>query len=85
MRSLDRVHQAVTRAIGRRHLDPDVISRQLWALVHGLASLELRGYLATPADAEQAWRDAISALADGLLGPPTARRPNNRHQPAVRS
>jgi AcrR family transcriptional regulator len=85
MRSLDRVHQAVTRAIGRRRrLDPEVISRQLWALVHGLASLELRGYLAAPAEAEQVWRNAISALSHGLLEPQTARQPNTKHLPAVR-
>jgi AcrR family transcriptional regulator len=66
-RSLDRVRQAVRRAIGRRRMDAEVASHQLWAMVHGLASLELRGVLGNDREAEAIWRSSIKALAHGLF------------------
>src|SRR5215475_1257673 len=66
-RSLERVRQAVRRAIGRRRMDATVVSHQLWALVHGLASLELRGVLGPEQDAEPIWRSSVNAFAYGLF------------------
>jgi hypothetical protein len=42
----------------------------LWALVHGLASLELGGALGAPADAEALWCDAVSALVRAFMRVP---------------
>ena len=42
-------------------------SHQLWALVHGLASLELRGVFGNEQDAEAIWRNSIRAFAYGLF------------------
>jgi AcrR family transcriptional regulator len=67
-RSLERVLETVRRAIawglmpGR---DPEAIGRQLWATVHGLASLELGGFLGEPDDAAAHWRDTMTVC---LLG-----------------
>lgn len=72
MRSLGRVQQAVERAVVQygSSRDPGQTARQLWAVVHGLASLELRGVFGPPAHAEAVWRDTIAAVLAGLF--PTA-------------
>jgi AcrR family transcriptional regulator len=63
-RSLRRVLAALTRFVdagafpGR---DPRHLGMQLWAQVHGLATLELQGHLGSRRQAEQRWRDAIAA------------------------
>lgn len=39
---------------------------ELWALVHGLASLEIKGALGRPKQAERRWLDATSTLIAGF-------------------
>jgi AcrR family transcriptional regulator len=62
-RSLRRVLAALARFVdadvfpGR---DPRALGMQLWAQVHGLATLELQGHLGSRRQAEQRWRDAIA-------------------------
>ena len=75
MRSLARVEDAVTRALRerRRRRDPHQVTLQLWAVVHGLASLELRGALGDPATAEASWRDTVAAVTTGLFAERKAR------------
>lgn len=65
--TLERLRQAVLRGIeqGRVDGDPDQRTLQLWALVHGLASLEIAG--APPGfDTELAWEQALDAMLQGL-------------------
>lgn len=63
-RSLRRVLTALTRFVddgvfpGR---DPRDLGMQLWAQVHGLATLELQGHLGSHRQAEERWRDAVAA------------------------
>ena len=72
-RSLLRVLSALTRFVeagvfpGR---DPRAIAMQLWAQVHGLATLELQGHLGDRGDAERRWRDAIAAHVLAYRQPP---------------
>jgi AcrR family transcriptional regulator len=70
MRSLERVEQAVGRALGGRPRDVETVTLQLWALVHGLASLELRGALGPPRTARERWLGAIRSFTTGALGGP---------------
>jgi hypothetical protein len=69
MRSLDRVQDAVTRAIGphRRSRDPHTVTVRLWAVVHGLASLELRGALLTLSRPPPAGTTRSPAVTAGLF------------------
>jgi AcrR family transcriptional regulator len=54
--------------------DPFDVGRQLWALVHGLASLELKGFLGEAAqdpetgakEGHRIWLEAITTMLDGL-------------------
>jgi len=67
-RSFRRVLEALDRfgtagKLGGR--DPLLVGRELWGLVHGLSSLELRGMLGTKAEADAAWRDAIATTLRG--------------------
>jgi AcrR family transcriptional regulator len=76
LRSLARVEDAVTRAIALRprdQRDPHLVTLQLWAVVHGLASLELRGALGDQTAAASHWQDTTSAIIRGLfpVSPPT--------------
>lgn len=69
LRTLDRLravvsHHAKTGALGSS--DPEQISIQLWALAHGLATLELQGALDDTPDPVQTWRSAFQALLTGL-------------------
>jgi hypothetical protein len=41
------------------------IGTQLWGLVHGLASLEIRGLLGPPDVARRRWRSAVGAAVAG--------------------
>lgn len=43
---------------------------QLWALVHGLAVMEIKGALGGPQRAERMWKDATSNLLRGFRDPP---------------
>lgn len=63
-RSLRRVLAALTRFVDAGVFpdrDPQALGMQLWAQVHGLATLELQGHLGPRAHAEQRWREAIEA------------------------
>jgi AcrR family transcriptional regulator len=71
-RSFERVLQALLRAQAAGRLggrEPELVGRQAWAMVHGLASLELRGYLGDDADAGERWRDAVDAMLVGYAQP----------------
>lgn len=75
LRGQHRVRDAVERALRQRGLrgDPDHITRQLWAIAHGLASLELRGMLGPEPECDRLWRDSIRVAVHGLLpGKPRA-------------
>ena len=65
--TLDRLQQVVRRAAesGRLHGEVDNATMQLWALVHGLASLELSG-VPTETDFEVIWTTALDNLLGGL-------------------
>lgn len=52
--------------------DARAIGLQLWAQVHGLASLELQGHLGPPEEAERRWRDAIGAHIWAYRNPPSS-------------
>jgi AcrR family transcriptional regulator len=72
-RSFARVVDTVRRCVAEGLFparDPEAIALQLWALVHGLTSLELHRFLGEPHDAEIRWRDAIAAAIDGYRQPP---------------
>jgi AcrR family transcriptional regulator len=72
-RSFERVLRVVRRGIadgmfpGRTEFD---IGRNLFALVHGLASLELRGVLGDGTTAPGVWRQSVTATLIGLREPP---------------
>ena len=62
-RSFYRVQDAIGRAVAQGMVPDravDAFGRQLWAVVHGLASLELAGFLGDPDDAARYWQDAIT-------------------------
>jgi AcrR family transcriptional regulator len=46
----------------------DLLTRQWWAMLHGLAALEIRGFLGSEQDADRIWRGCL----DALLGTPAA-------------
>ncbi|MEV0268969.1 WHG domain-containing protein [Hamadaea sp. NPDC050747] len=67
-RSFDRVLRTLRRAAASGRLgdhEPVDVGRHLWALVHGLASLELKGFLGDPARARRLWLDALAATVRG--------------------
>ena len=76
-RSFERVLRTLRRmAAGGMFGARDVESTglQLWALVHGLASLELRGFLASTEDkGAQRWRSAVAAILAGFGAPEPVR------------
>jgi AcrR family transcriptional regulator len=66
--TLDRLRATVARCQAAGALDgddPQPITLQLWALVHGLAMLELRGVLGDEATARAHWDAALFAAARG--------------------
>lgn len=65
--TLNHLRQAVRRAAddGRLRGDVESTTMQLWALVHGLASLELGG-VPTETDFEAIWTTALDNLLAGL-------------------
>ncbi len=74
-RSFARVLASVRRCVETGRFpghDPTTVGMQLWALVHGLASLELRGFLGDEQIAAQHWHGAVTAA---LLGYQTAPAP----------
>jgi AcrR family transcriptional regulator len=72
-RSFERVLTTIRRCLtegrftGRTEFD---IGRGLLALVHGLASLELRGVLGDDAAGRQVWRSSVEAMLAGFQTPP---------------
>jgi AcrR family transcriptional regulator len=73
-RSFERVLSTIRRCLsagrfpGRNEFD---VGRFLLAVVHGLASLELRGVLGDEHRAIQVWRLSVQAALDGLQQPPS--------------
>jgi hypothetical protein len=65
----DAVHRGVERGVLLQR-DPVMLTNELWAVVHGLASLELLGCLGPPQAAEESWRHVISAMLAGLRPAP---------------
>jgi AcrR family transcriptional regulator len=73
LRSLERVQRTVHRCVAQQRFpgrDADEVVRQLFAMVHGLTSLELAGFLGDERAASATWRHMIGALLDGLQQPP---------------
>ena len=66
-RTLRQVRDAVRIGVaaGRLPDDTRAITLQIWALVHGLASLELQGILGDAKTAEQYWTNAVAAFMRG--------------------
>lgn len=68
-RTLARVKDTIRRAIlaGQlRPVDDQELFQGLWAIVHGLTSLELRGVLGTPEECDRIWRGTITTHVRGL-------------------
>ena len=69
----DRVADAIRRAVKSGQFPgrtAEAIAVQLWSLVHGLASIELLGYLGDEQQAATHWRDAVAAALTGYQQPP---------------
>ena len=62
----------IHRAVGANTLVDIWRCHELWALVHGLAILELRGKLGKPRRAVRLWEDATSNLIAGFRSAPPA-------------
>ncbi len=68
-RSHERVLRSIGRAIASGRLpdrDPLDYGLELWAVVHGLASLELKGLLGGEETARRRWLDTITAVLSGF-------------------
>ena len=66
--TLGRLRHAVARTQAAGLLpgdDPEPFTLELWALVHGLASLELLGALGGPEQAAARWNQALRAIVVG--------------------
>jgi len=69
----DVVQRAAARGVLRPDLDPATVSLALWATVHGLVSLHLRGLLPADAPAPATVVDvALRAVVAGWLATPAA-------------
>ena len=65
-----RVQDAVERGLssrGMRTRYAERITHGLWGTVHGHASLELRGLLGPPRQAESVWRTTIHAIVSATF------------------
>ncbi len=74
-RSFDRVLRTIRRCLAQGRFpgrDEFAVGRFLYALVHGLASLELRGILGPPDSAAQLWDSSVRAALAGLQQPAPA-------------
>jgi AcrR family transcriptional regulator len=79
-----RVHETIARGLDAGRFRGRTVSgmaHMLWALVHGLASLELAGALGTRAAASAMWRDAVSTLLRGFSAAPPASDASRRSVP----
>ena len=68
-RTIGRVQDTIRRATlaGQlRPVDDHELFQGLWAIVHGLTSLELRGVLGTPEECDRIWRATITTHVRGL-------------------
>jgi len=68
-RTIGRVQDTLRRAIlaGQLHsVDDHEVFQGLWAIVHGLTSLELRGVLGSPEECDHIWRETITTHVRGL-------------------
>jgi AcrR family transcriptional regulator len=72
-RTVGRVEDTVRRAIRagqlRRPVNDHEVFQGLWAIVHGLTSLELRGVLGTPRECDRIWHQTITDHVRGLAAP----------------
>jgi len=68
--TLEQCQDAVSRCVdaGRLVGDPVAISYQVWAVIHGVTSLELRGMLGSPAEALVHLDAALAAAIIGYGG-----------------
>ena len=69
-RTIGRVQDTIRRAIlaGQlRPIDDHDLFQGLWAIVHGLTSLELRGVLGTSEQSDRIWRETITTHVRGLV------------------
>jgi len=65
---VQRVHTAIEAgAIANR--DPLDVALVLFAQAHGLASLELKGWLGPPSEADQRWQLSLAAMLAGMRPP----------------
>jgi AcrR family transcriptional regulator len=72
-RSFTRVIESFERMAKADQLggrEPRAVASQMWGLVHGLTSLELRGHLGDAEQADARWRDAISSAISGYRQQP---------------
>jgi AcrR family transcriptional regulator len=69
-RTIGRVQDTIRRAIlaGQlRPVDDHDLFQSLWAIVHGLTSLELRGVLGTSEECDRIWPETITTHVRGLV------------------
>lgn len=81
VRSLERVQRTVHRAVAAGRFpgrDADEVVWQLFAMVHGLTSLELSGVLGDEPRARRTWTEMVAGLLYGLQQPPVARARGGR-------
>ena len=62
---LDRADILFRLAVCRFKLSHELF-QGLWAIVHGLTSLEVRGVLGTPEECDRVWRETITTHVRGL-------------------
>jgi AcrR family transcriptional regulator len=70
-RSFERVQDTVSRCVSAGRFpgrDAQAVAMQLWAMVHGLASLELRGFLGPEPAALARWDDAVRDAVTAFQG-----------------
>lgn len=73
---LVRVHDAIDRAIAQKRIvgrEREAVVNEVWALLHGLASLEIAGALGSSRDARSVWNDAVSSILSGFATKPSDR------------
>jgi AcrR family transcriptional regulator len=66
---LIRVHDAIDRAIAKKKIvgrSREAVVNEVWALLHGLASLEIAGAFGPPEASRLLWDDAVRAILAGM-------------------
>ena len=72
MQTFSQLVERVRTAIGAGAIangDPLDVALVLFAQAHGLASLELKGWLGQPAEADQRWQLSLAAMLAGMRAP----------------